>query len=106
MILLTDPTKSNIHSISYNILILIYFEKCNDTQDSNSIKVRENVEIADITSKLTSVIADPIDCRIEDIIYVNNDRNYDGTDSESIDSSAEFHENPLEPLKFFSKYIM
>ena len=37
------------------------------------IKVRKNVEIANFTSKLTPVIADPIDFKIEDSICVNND---------------------------------
>ena len=55
------------------------FEKCNNTQDSNSIKARTNVEITDITSKLTSITEDPIDFRTG---------------------------NPLDPLKSFSKAIM
>ena len=48
---------------------------------SNSIKVRKNSEIADITIKLTSIVTDLIDFRIEDIICVNNDSNYDSTNS-------------------------
>ena len=60
------------------------------------IKVRKNVEIANITGKLTPVIADAIDFRIEDSICVNNDINDDSTYSESIDSNAKFRENPLD----------
>lgn len=48
---------------------------------SNSIKVRKNSEIPDITIKLTSTVTDLIDFRIEDIICVNNDSNYDSTNS-------------------------
>lgn len=48
---------------------------------SNSVKVRKNSEIADITIKLTSIVTDLTDFRIEDIICVNNDSNYDSTNS-------------------------
>lgn len=81
--------ESAIHSISHNTSILILSEKSNDTQGSCSIKVRKNLEIADIASKLTSTIADPIEFRIEGSICDNNDRNDDRTSSESIESNAE-----------------
>ena len=55
----------------------------------NSIKVRKNIEIVDITSKLKPKIADPIDFRIEDDICANTYKNYDSTNSESIDSNAD-----------------
>ena len=71
-----------------NAHIKILFEKCNDNQYSNSIKVRKNV-----TSKLTSIIANPFDFRIKVSICVNNNRNDDSTNFESIDSNAEFREN-------------
>ena len=79
------------------------FEKCNDSQNSNSIKVRKNVEIANITSKLTLIIADPTDFRIENNACVNSGRNDYSTNSESIDSNAGFCENPLDPSRC-SKY--
>ena len=74
-----EEVQTAIHFISYNTPIPILFEKCNDTQDSNSVKVRKNVEIVDITNKLTSITADPTDFIIEDSIYVNNDRNNNST---------------------------
>ena len=71
-----------------NAHIQIFFEECNDTQYSNSITVRKNV-----TGKLTSIIGNPFDFRIKDSISVNNDRNDDRRNFESIDSNAEFREN-------------
>ena len=76
--------------------VTLLFEKFNDTQDTNSIKVRKNFEIVDITTKLKPKIADPIDFRIEDGICVNNDRDADSTNSKSIDWKAEFRENPVD----------
>lgn len=56
---------------------------------TNSIKVRKNIEILDIISKLKPKIEDPIDFRIEDDICANTYRNGDSTNSESIDSNAD-----------------
>ena len=53
--------------ISYDTPILILFEEFDDTQDNNSTKVRKNVEVIDVTSKLRSIIADLTDFRIEDV---------------------------------------
>ena len=41
-------------------------------------------------------MSDAIDFRIEDSICVNNDRNDDSKIYQSIDSCAEFLENPLD----------
>ena len=53
--------------ISYDTPIPILFEEFDDTQDNNSTKVRKNVEVIDVTSKLRSIIADLTDFRIEDV---------------------------------------
>ena len=52
---------------------------------TNSIKVRKNIEIVDIISKLKPKIEEPIDFRIEDDICANTYRKGDSTNSESID---------------------
>ena len=79
--------KLEVSFVLYPITLL--FAKCNDTQDLNSIKVRKNIEIVDITTKLKPKIADPIDFRIEDDICANNYRNDDSANSKSIDSNAD-----------------
>ena len=51
--------------------------------------------MAVIYSKLTWIIIDSIVFRIEDSICVNNDRNDDSKNSESIDLNIEFRQNRL-----------
>ena len=52
--------------------------------------------MAVIYSKLTWIITDSIVFRIEDSICVNNDRNDDSKNSESIDLNIEFRQNRLD----------
>ena len=84
--------KSDVHSISSNLPILILFGDCDDTWDSNSINLGKNLEKVDITSNLISAIFDPTNHTIGDSVEVVGDM----ANSESIDNkwNIEFHGNP------------
>ena len=77
-----------------------FFENCDDTQDSNSMKIK-NLEKVDITSNPISDISDPIDFTIDNSVGVISDRKNERTNSRSIDnnSNIEFNENPLDTYR-------
>ena len=98
--LCVDKVESDIHSISSNLPIPIFFENCDDTQDSNSRNIK-NLEKVDITSNPISDISDPIGFTIDDSVGVFSDRKHERTSSKSIDnnSNIEFDENPLDTYR-------
>ena len=98
--LCVEEVESDIQSISSNLPIPIFFENCDDTQDSNSINIK-NLGKVDITINPISDISDPIDFTIDESVGVVSDRKHERTNSKSIDnnSNTEFNENPLDTYK-------
>ena len=67
-----EEIESAIHSISCkDTHSNFFFENCNDSQDGNSVNKskKKNAEIADVASKLTLIITDPID-RIKNFLKI------------------------------------
>lgn len=67
-----EEIESAIHSISCkHTHSNFFFENCNDSQDGNSVNKskKKNAEIADVASKLTLIITDPID-RIKNFLKI------------------------------------
>ena len=93
--------ESDIHSISSSLPIPILVEKCDDTQDSNSVNIKKHLENVDITSNPISDISGPIDFTIENSISVISDRKHERANSKSIDnnSNIEHNENPLDTYR-------
>lgn len=75
--------KSGVHSISSNLPTLILFGNCDDTWDSNSIKLGKNLEEFDITSNSISDIFDPTNLTIGDGVEVVGDK----ANSKTIDNN-------------------
>ena len=63
--------------ISSNLPVPILFENCDDTQDSNSIKIEKNLGKVDITGNLISDISGPINFTIHDSVGVASDRKHE-----------------------------
>ena len=82
-----EEVENDIHSISSNLPIPIFFENCDNTQDSNSINIKIVLEKVDITSNLISDISDPTDFTIDDSVGVVINRKHERTNSKSIDNS-------------------
>ena len=67
-----EEIESAIHSIfCKHTHSNFFFENCNDSQDGNSVNKskKKNAEIADVASKLTLIITDPID-RIKNFLKI------------------------------------
>ena len=98
--LCVEEVESDIHPISSNLPTPIFFENCDDTQDSNSINIK-NLEKVDITSNPISNISDPTDFTIDDSVDVVSDRKHERANSKSIDNNLniEFNENPLDTYR-------
>ena len=96
-----EEVESDIHSTSSNLPIPSLFEKCDDTEGSNSINIKRHLEKVDITSNPISDVSDPIDFTIHDSIGVVSDRKHEITNSKSIDnnSNIELNDSPLDTCR-------